>query len=180
VKFIEGRSHNGQFRFALHRSAKTRSPGRSCRVATSSTDRPMDSTPLRYLQDAGRVSVPPAPSGIVSGNCDLGSNNAGRVRLTWADVRNSTAAPRTGFCDGTYTIIFFFGNRSLTILTEGTRSESPLKIINWSHRSRLGVIEHEHCNVHISALLFWHQVPFVAGHRASRDTALHGLALESP
>lgn len=50
-----------------------------------------------YLQDAGRVRVPPAPSGIVFGNCDFESSNRGRLRSTWAEVRSSTAAPRTGF-----------------------------------------------------------------------------------
>jgi hypothetical protein len=50
-----------------------------------------------YLQDAGRARVPPAPSGIVFGNCDFESSNRGRLRSTWAEVRSSTAAPRTGF-----------------------------------------------------------------------------------
>ena len=35
-----------------------------------------------YFQDAGRVKVPPAPSGKVFGNCDLERSIVGKVRST--------------------------------------------------------------------------------------------------
>jgi hypothetical protein len=54
-----------------------------------------------YVQSTGLLIVPPAPSGIASGNCDFGSNARGRSRWTEAATRSSTAAPRIGLRNGT-------------------------------------------------------------------------------
>lgn len=86
-------------------------------------------------QELGLVIYPLAPSEIELGNCAFAKRLSGKSRLLVAAALSSTAAPLTGFLEGTYTVTCLLGNRVLTMLTAGTRSESPLTKIACSYIS---------------------------------------------
>ncbi len=60
-----------------------------------------------FHQVLGLRMKPPEPSGIEAGNWACFRRINGRSLSRSAEARNSTAAPRTGFREGTYTVTFF-------------------------------------------------------------------------